>query len=137
MLNMLIDHNPGKGEWENQFALYWKDAIMPLWSFQYLAVSNRVHKEWVKGDPKTGWDNIRRDLVKSVGLDFIKYKAPSYPWGISQQRKDEMLALYNQGRFASEHGHLLPENIDFFSNPSGWESCVWAFAVTIYDKLKT
>ena len=134
-LNMLIDHNPGKGEWECQFAVTFKDAIMPLWSFDYLAVSNRVRRNMVIGDPKTGWDNIRTMLVKSVGLGDIVYKPNHYTWNISDKRKNEMRELFYGGRFYRDMRDHIPAGIDFFTNPSGWDSALWAFAVTVYDQI--
>ena len=134
-LNMLIDHNPGKGEWDNQWALYFKDLSMPLWSFDYMAVSNRVHTEWVGEYQIAGWDRIRTDLVKSVGLDGIQYKEPDYHWGVSPERGMIMNDLFYGGKFYMTYKKQIPENINFAQNPCGWESQLWAFAVTIYDKL--
>lgn len=137
-LNMLIEHNPGNGEWDNQNAAIFGDAIMPLWSYEYLALSNRVRREWIKPLPVTGWDNIRTDLVAAVGMSGFDFVKNDYEvtWKIPKERQERMSTLFFEGRFYKEFGNLIPKNIDFFTNPFGWESKVWGFAVTVFDKIK-
>lgn len=137
-LNMLIEHNPGNGEWDNQNAAIFKDAIMPLWSYEYLAVSNRVRREFIQDLPSTGWDNIRTDLVESVGMNGFPFVANDYmvTWKIPKERQGRMTELFYSGRFYKEFEKHIPKGIDFFTNPFGWESKVWGFAVTVYDKIK-
>lgn len=133
-MNMLIEHNPGNGEWDNQNALVFKDTIMPLWSYEYLQVSNSVNQSWVKCNPKTGWDNIRTDLVKNLGLDNFPFVTNDYlvSWVINKFRRESMMDQFYASNFYKRYKDKLPQKIDFFTNPFGWESKLWGFAVTVY-----
>lgn len=133
-LNMLIQHNPGRGEWDNQNKAIFKDAIMPLWSFDYLSVSNRVRAEFVEPLDEIGYDNVRKDLVKGVGLSDFPYVENDYmvSWVINSYRRNKMLELFYNSNFYKEFHKLIPKDIDFFTNPFGWESKVWGFGVTVY-----
>jgi hypothetical protein len=133
-LNMLIQHNPGRGEWDNQNMAIFKDAIMPLWSFDYLSVSNQVRSDFVQHVDDIGYDNIRKDLVKSVGLDGFPNVENDYlvSWVISPSKRESMLELFYNTNFYKEFNNLIPTDIDFFTDPFGWESKVWGFAVTVY-----
>jgi hypothetical protein len=135
---MLIEHNPGNGEWDNQNDGIFKYGIMPLWSYEYLAVSNRVKREFIQDVSDNGWDNIRTDLVESVGMSGFPFVANDYlvTWKIPKERQERMTDLFYGGQFYKDFGHLVPNNIDFFTDPFGWESKVWGFAVTVYDKIK-
>jgi len=135
-MDMLIEHNPGNGEWDNQNALIFKDTIMPLWSYDYLQVSNAVRPEWVTCDRSTGWDNIRTDLVKSVGLGGFQYVVNDYlvSWKINNFRRESMNDQFYSSRFYKKYKKKLRRDIDFFTNPFGWESKLWGFAVTVYPK---
>lgn len=133
-MNMLIEHNPGNGEWDNQNALIFKDTIMPLWSYDYLQVSNAVKPEWITCNPKTGKDNIRKDLVKSVGLENFPFVTNDYlvTWRINKHRRESMTDNFYSSRFYKKYKNKVPRKIDFFTNPFGWESKLWGFAVTVY-----
>jgi hypothetical protein len=136
-LNMLIEHNPGNGEWDNQLMDLFKDYIMPLWSYEYLSISNRVKREFIRPIPKNGWDNIRMDLVRSVGLDNTIHIGGDYntTWKISKQRLEQMSKQFYTGRFYNTYKNFIPADLDF-SNPFNWNSKLWGFAVTLYDKIK-
>jgi len=133
-LNMLIEHNPGNGEWDNQNAKIFKDVIMPLWSYDYLYVSNSVRREFITELDEVGYDNVRKDLVKSVGLDGFDNITNDYmqSWIIGEDRRKSMTELFYSSNFYKEFKALIPHDIDFFSDPFGWESKVWGFAVTVY-----
>jgi hypothetical protein len=132
-LNMLMEHNPGNGEWDNQNRKIFKDGVMPLWSYDYLYISNSVRREFINLD-ETGYDNVRLDLVKSVGLSDFPIVSNDYmdTWILSDGRRKRMTELFYESNFYKEYKSLIPEGIDFFSDPFGWESKVWGFAVTVY-----
>jgi len=135
-MNMLIEHNPGNGEWDNQNAKIFKDTVMPLWSYDYLEVSNAVNPEWVMCNTNTGWDNIRRDLVIALNLHGFSYVTNDYlvTWRINNFRREAMTEQFYSSRFYKKYKNKIPNDIDFFTNPFGWESKLWGFAVTVYPK---
>lgn len=134
-LNMLIAHTGEKGEWDNQYALTFKDVSMPLWSWAMQYYYAQVKREWVIGNVKTGWDNLRLDLVDRLGLGGVEFLEHEYSWNISDKRKREMNNAFYCSRFYGEYMRLLPQEIDFFTNPYGWESKLWGFATTVYEQI--
>jgi len=135
-LNMLMDYNGGKGEWENQWMLQFKDVNMPLWSFDYLMVSNRVHSDWITIEDMTiKWDNIKIDLVKSVGLMGAPFHNEPTSWVLSEKRANEINDLFYKGAFYKKFGELIGKDINFAENTQDWNSRMWGFAVTVYDQI--
>lgn len=136
-LNMLIDHTGGKGEWDNQFALTFKDISMPMWGFECQRVYAQMQREWLVADNVTGWDNMRIALVEQLGVGGVEFIEHVYSWNLSEKRKRGMLDAFYRSKFYRRYKHDLPKDIDFFTNMYGWESKLWGFAVTVYEKIFT
>lgn len=136
-LHLLLDHNPGHGEWEGLWLRRFKSLLMPFFSYEYLAVSTTINPAFCQFDGES--DNIRRTCVKyfieKLGIDCynIPYGKHDYSWKISNKRKVKMYEAWVNSKFAQ---HEAPDVklSDFSKNMYGFEARMWGF-MTVYDAI--
>ena len=137
LLNLLIDHYPHHGQWENQWALRFKDILLPMWDYDYLYNLSHVNLKYLTSVGRDGGDNIRVDLCKLYPYSFqsVPHGEHGYSWNISAKRRKEIQDLFYGGTFYKHYGKHIPAKINFAEKLYGWEAKLWSVAVTIYDKL--
>ncbi len=73
-------------------------------------------------------------MVEKLGLLNIPVNDAYYNLNITEERKKQMVDLYNKSKFKLEYGVEIDFN-DLFKNTNGWNSRAWSFAVTVYENL--
>lgn len=136
-LHLLLNHNPGRGEWEGLYQRWFKSLLMPFFSYSYLAQSLKVNPVWCKFNGET--DSIRYHVVKRLsdrtGVDCLQipYGKHDYSWNISSAFKKEMLRIWMNSRFYNDHGYKL-NLTEFTINMYGFEAKMWGL-MTVYDEI--
>lgn len=132
-LNLVCEHNPNKGEWENMWTMQFKDMWMPFFSYDYLQLSLRAPKEFCQFDGST--DTMRRKIVEVSGynLSDLPHGKHDYSWNISNQRKGEMLEAFYGSRFFKLYGKHIGI-IDPITKMYGWDAKIWSF-MTVYEEI--
>jgi len=136
-LHLLLNHNPGHGEWEGLYLRWFKSLLMPFFSYDYLQLSTRVNPSWCKFNGET--DSVRYGIVRRfidiMGVDClnIPYGKHSYSWNLNKTFNQRMKKAWLQSRFYQDHGHSVKVS-DFTTNMYGFEAKIWGF-MTVYDAI--
>lgn len=124
-----------RGEAVHRLAKTFKGVFFPFLSKQLLKSTFSMPNEWRNiNDKRLARDKIRVDLVARLGLLDIPIENACYNFNFSDDRKRQMISLYEQSKFKREH-HVEIDVDDLFKRPNGWNSRAWAFAVTVYEQL--
>lgn len=124
-----------RGESVHRLARHFKGIVFPYLTHEMLKVTMRAPKSWKNvADSRLGRDKIRTDLAARLGVDDIPIPKSFYTFNFSEERKELMLASYNKSQFKIKFGIEIAADA-LFSAPGGYESKLWSFAVTVYEKL--
>ena len=133
-LNILLDYNPGQGQWEGAWNNMWADLWQPFWSYEYLSYSLSCPPEWCTWD--VDHDNIRKEIIKASGLvelADLPHGKHDYTWNISTERYAYMMHAWQHSLFYRHHAHTAPD-INPIKNMYKWDARMWAFH-TVYDEI--
>lgn len=124
-----------RGESIHRMANVFQDVFVPFLTHDMLDLTVAMPNEWknVK-DPRIGRDKVRSDLVERLGLIDIPVQKAAYRFNVSPERRASMLDAYEKSKFMKKYGVELDE-ADLFKDWNGWNSCLWSFAVTVYEPL--
>ena len=116
-------------------ATQFKDVFLPVLSKDMVAIMSSIPNslKHIK-DPRMDRDKLRTDLCEILGLADIPMPISNINWNISVKRKKQMIDLYNKSQFKKDF--KIDINFDnACSTPHTFDSKVWAFAVTVYEKV--
>ena len=124
-----------RGEQVHYLATLFEDVFFPTLTKDVINIMSSV-PDSLKGidDPRIDRDKLRTDLCEILGLVDIPMQKSYINWNISEKRKKQMIDLYNKSQFKKDYKF----NINFdnaCSTPHTFDSRVWAFAVTVYEKI--
>lgn len=124
-----------RGESIHRMANVFQDVFFPFLTHDMLDITISMPKEWNNiRDPRIGRDKVRSDLVERLGLIDIPVQKAAYRFNVSPDRRASMLDAYEKSKFKKNYGIKLDE-YDLFNDWNGWNSCLWSFAVTVYEPL--
>ncbi|BAO94086.1 hypothetical protein [Caballeronia insecticola] len=124
-----------RGESIHRMANVFQDVFFPFLTHDMLNITMSMPREWKNiKDSRIGRDKVRTDLVERLGLIHIPVQAASCRFNVSPERRQTMLDAYERGKFKKNYGIQLDED-DLFKVWGGWNSCLWSFAVTVYEPL--
>lgn len=130
-----------RGESIHRLCKIFKGGIFPFLSYGMLNLIMSMPDEWRNlKDERINRDKIRTDLVEKLGLINIPVDRAYYNFNITEDRKKQMIDLYEKSKFKSEFGVKIDfdeffDKDKFLQNTTSYNSKVWAFAVTVYEKI--
>lgn len=125
--NRIDGYRAWEGAWNTRFV----DMLEPHMGYEYLKVAIKVRREWCKLlAPDV--DKIRPNLAAAFNYYLPAPRGThSYIFNISAARREEMKKLYRESKFYERYQMKIKP----FKNYCCWDSRLWSFAVTIYEKL--
>jgi len=110
--------------------------FLPIMAYEVLELTEAMRPEWRSiADPRLHRDKVRTDLAELVGTLGPPLVTARSRWDLSDARKQEMLDAYYGSKFYRDF--KVGDGLDFFVDPvHTYASALWAFAVTVYEKLK-
>lgn len=127
-----------QGTAEHRMARTFKDVCFPYLHPEILNLFMSLPSELKNiTDSRINRDKLRTDLCAILGaLDGIPMPRSHYNLNITQQMQEQILGLYQQSVFYRDFKVELDRQ-NIFRNVNGFDSCLWSFAVTVYDQLFT
>lgn len=127
-----------QGTAEHRMARAFKDACFPYLHPDVLNLCMSLPAEFKNiKDNRINRDKLRTDLCAMLGaLDGIPMPTSRYILNITPKLQEKMLDLYYQSVFYRDFKVGIDRQ-DLFKNVNGFNSCLWSFAVTVYDQLFT
>lgn len=136
LINSTLHRMVGR-EWEGQWMTIFNDVISPYFSYYYLDMAIQARREWITLD-KDDWhiDSMRSALVKvfKYPIDRIHYASQDYQWGLTDEKKKQVMDDYYNSRFYKDHGHKTQRISLFDKNMYLWGGRTWGF-MTVYDAI--